>query len=143
MSEALSLRDLIFSEPDRPVSPDPVPTPEWPKVDGKVHVRALSGDQRDRFETFMAAALERKGKRSQVRANTAGIRALMVAEGCCTKDGEQIFTVADVQAVGKKSAVVLDRLYDAIRKISGMDREAEEETGKNSETTTGEDLSLA
>lgn len=137
MSERENLAELIFSEPDRPVSESPVPTPEWPKVDGKVYVRGLAGDQRDQFETALAAATD--GKSGRLKANTSGIRARLVALGCCDKEGEPIFTIADLQKLGKKSAVVLDRLYDAVRRASGMD--AAEDAEKNSAATTGEDLS--
>ena len=137
MSEIENLAELILSEPDRPVSEKPVPTPEWPRADGKVYVRALSGDDRDRNETALSMSADKKTGR--LKANTAGIRARVVTMGACHQDGNPIFTIADVERLGKKSAVVLDRIYDAVRKISGMDNADDAE--KNYEATTGESSS--
>ena len=135
MSDAENLAQLIFDEPDRPVSPEPIPTPEWPRADGKVFARALSGDARDQHETFVSNLVERGG-RGRLKPNSIGIRAHLVALGSCLADGSPIFTVADVERLGQKNAAPLDRLYDAIRRLSGMDRD--EDAEKKSETTTGD-----
>jgi hypothetical protein len=136
----LNLAELILAENDRTVSGKPIPTPEWPSVDGRVHVRALSGDDRDAHETFVQSLVPaaRKGKRAATRfaADTRGIRAHMVMLGACDKDGEAIFTKEQLDRLGQKNGTVIDRLDTEIRKISGMIVSEDDE--KNSETTHGE-----
>ena len=46
-------------------------------------------------------------------------------------DGNRIFKTGDVDALGKKAGVVLDRLFDAARKASGIGDSDMQELAKN------------
>ena len=118
------LRDLVLKSDDLPRRP--VPTPEWPQADGRVFARALSGDERDKWEVFMANHSEpvEDGDVRRLRPGTKHIRATLIVMGACDENGDAIFSENDVIAIGMKNAAPLDRLYDAIRELSGMTLEA-------------------
>ena len=96
---------------------------EVPQWGGVVRVRGLTGTERDRFEFSLAAARNDPSK-VQVRAEIVG-RCLV--DG----DGERLFTDSEITKLGAKSGAALDRVFDVVRELSGMDdgaadREAED-----------------
>lgn len=97
-----------------------VEVPEW---GGSVYVRGLTGTERDRFEVDV---LSGTGKD---RLNNA--RAKLVALGVVDEAGNRLFSEADIEALGKKNGKVLDRLFQAVRKESGLLDEDVEELVKN------------
>ena len=72
--------------------------PEW---GGKVYFRPMSGAERDSFDAAVMAAKE-SGKMPG--------RAEIAYRVLCDKDGNRIFTAADVAALGAKSGAALDRI---------------------------------
>ncbi len=134
----MTLRDQIMQADDLPRKA--VPTPEWPGTDGEVFAQCLSGKQRDQWEVFMTnqseADPEGEEDERRYKANTTNIRATMVVMGACDKDGDDIFSQSDVVQLGLKSGAVLDRLYDAIREVSGMGKDEKE---KNPTSARGND----
>ncbi len=104
-----------------------VVVPEWA---GDVVVRGLTGSERDSLE---ASIVVQKGK--NVTANLQNLRAKMV-QRCIIdpKSRELMFSPAEVSALGNKSAVALQRVFDVARELSGMgDADVKELTG-NSES---------
>jgi hypothetical protein len=99
--------------------------PEW---GGTVRVRALTGTERDAFESSM---YQQRGK-NMVR-NAANIRAKLVARSVVDDEGERIFSDQDVSALGKKSAAALDRIFEVAAKLSRINEDDVEEMGKPSE----------
>ncbi|MGW6257619.1 hypothetical protein [Streptomyces sp. NPDC055085] len=97
-----------------------VPVPEWC---GEVLIRALTGEQRDKFE----ASCVQIGKGGVKKMNLAGMRARLVAMSIVNEAGEPIFVPADVPALSKKSASALDRVFQACQKLSGLSPEDVEE----------------
>ncbi len=100
----------------------PVPCPEW-ATDGDdvVLVRGWSGEQRDRFEISLGTPEKR---------NFENLRAKTVADSCVDDDGNLLFSPEDVEALGKKSAIPLDRLFAVARILNGMsDQDIEELIG--------------
>lgn len=89
-----------------------VEVPEW---GGSVMVRALTGKERDIFEQSM---IEMQGK--QVTMKLANARARLVAMATVDEEGKSLFTLSDVEALGKKNAMVLDRLSSKIQEMSGL-----------------------
>ncbi|OSM43459.1 hypothetical protein [Nesterenkonia sp. PF2B19] len=94
-----------------------VEVPEW---GGTVRVRGLTGQGRDAFEMKMAASRKNLGAVDDVRASLA-------AKCIVGEDGERMFTDKEVVQLGRKSGAALDRVYGAIRELSGMDEGAAEE----------------
>lgn len=99
-------RAAIFAAQD--VKSEVVPVPEW---GGSVTVQELSGNQRVRWENTVNAL----GK-------DPGIRILSALVVCSVVDesGDPIFTADDVEALGKKSAVALERVYNVATRLSGL-----------------------
>jgi hypothetical protein len=94
-----------------------------------VYVRELSGAERDQYE---ARLTDPKLPREQALRNA---RALLVALAAVDEQGGRIFGDTDVVELGRQSARMLDKVWAAARKLSGLDREAEEEEGKSSTPT--------
>lgn len=99
-----------------------VEAPEW---GGVVHVRTMSGADRDEFETT-AVALRKAGKlKGQARA-------LFVAFVACDEAGNRLFSLDDIEALGLKRADVLDRIAAAGIRLNRLtDAEVEDEAKKS------------
>jgi len=125
MSEKLKMltAEEILGADDKPVS-DPIPCPEW---GGYVRVRTLSGEERDAFElkNTIQGEHEKYGFLRNMRAD-------MVALCACDDDGKPLFTRAQVAALGKKSCIALNRVFDVARKQNGWTKEDVKEMEKNS-----------
>jgi len=114
-------RDEILAAMDLPT--EDVEVPEW---GGTVRVRSLTGAERDTFE---ASVVEMRGKR--VETHTDNIRAKLVAAACIGEDGKRLFTEADVEALGGKSASALDRVFGVAQRLSGLTPKDVEDLSKN------------
>lgn len=97
-----------------------VSVPEW---GGDVYVRNFGGEERDAWE---ASIIGKDGKilRQNFRAN-------LLVRCLCDEAGNLLFGLADVAALSKKSAVVLDRLYDVANRINACTSEAVEDEKKD------------
>lgn len=110
----LSKSDILGADdlPSRDVE-----VPEW---GGTVRVRGLTGQGRDAFEMRMAASRKNLGQVDDLRASLA-------AKCLVGEDGSRLFTDKEVVQLGRKSGAALDRVFQAIRDLSGMDESATEE----------------
>jgi hypothetical protein len=110
-----------------------VEIPEWK---GKVIVRGLTGAERDGFEESL---LERRGKNREVRL--ANLRAKLCALTMVDGNGKRLFSDAQVEALGKKSASALQRVFAVAQRLSGLsDEDVEElagELGKGGSASSG------
>jgi hypothetical protein len=95
-------RDQILAANDLEVRE--VDVPEW---GGTVKVRPLNGAERDRFEASLRKERRRAdGKEgTELVANTDNMRAKLVARAVVDDDGKRVFTDADINALGEKSAL--------------------------------------
>lgn len=111
-------KEQILQANDKRV--EKVECPEW---NGFVFIRSLTADQRDSYEQSLADA-----------KTVIGARAKLVAACMCDKDGKTVqWTPAEVEALGRKSAAVVDRIADRCMVINGMRAEDVEAAEKNSE----------
>jgi hypothetical protein len=106
-------RDAILGAADLPT--ERVPVPEW---GGAVLVRA------ERF-ALDAALRDAKG-----RIKPAEAMQRMLAMTIVDEQGALLFSEEDVAALSRKSAVVLERLFETAKRLSGIG--LDEETEKNS-----------
>ena len=99
---------------------------EW---GGKVLVRGLTGKGRDAFEKSLLVG---KGKNRDVNIENARAKLLAL---CIVdpKTKEPMFIQAEVEALGRKSAKALNRVYDVATDLSGIGEEEIEELTKNLE----------
>lgn len=95
---------------------------------GFVHVRTLSGVERDGWE--IARAKERES------GQLGNVRAGLVALATCDESGKRLFTEDDARQLGHADARVLDIIFEAAARLNcimGYQKEAK----KNSESPTG------
>ena len=96
-----------------------VDVPEW---GGSVYVRALSGSERDSYEASIVGT-----RTDNKQLNLNNIRARLCALTICDEAGKRLFSDAQINALGNKSAAALQRIYDVARKLSGLSPEDVEE----------------
>ena len=107
-------REQILGAVDLPTVD--VDVPEW---GGTVRVRMMTGVERDAFE---AATITRHGKK--IEQNLANIRARLVALCVVDEKGGRLFSEADAEALGKKSAAALNRVFAAAQQLNALTEEA-------------------
>jgi hypothetical protein len=113
-------RDAILDAKD--IKIEEVSVPEW---GGNVFVKGMTGSERDKFE---GSIVEFRGK-SQ-RTNFNNVRARLASLTICDKSRVRMFTEADVQALGEKSAGALQRIFEVARRLSGLSQADVEELTK-------------
>ena len=113
-ADILSHNDIIISRVD---------VPEW---GGFVHVRAMSGTQRERYLESIRE-VKGKGKNQDVKILLVESSAKLAQQTICDKDGNLLFTGSQIKQLGEKSSKALQRVVDASAKLNGFDAEAEEE----------------
>ena len=117
----LTREQILAAEADAPRTED-VDVPEW---GGTVRVKAISGDERDRFDLFR--------EQQASKGSDVGVRAFLVAMACVGEDGKPLFTPKDVKTLGEKSYRALDRVFDKACEVNGLGAKAIEDAVKNSE----------
>lgn len=113
-------RDSILNARDNKL--DSVEVPEW---GGKLYVRVLSGSQRDQLEAYIST------KRSGKAEDYAGVRALLVQLAACDRDGKQLFQPSDLPAIGERSSLALQRVFDAAARLNGLGAGAVEQAASD------------
>lgn len=94
-----------------------VPVPEW---GGTVLVRELSGTDRDAFE----ASLMQFTADNTTAPDLSNMRAKLVARAVVDGDGNLLFNELDIGVLGRKSAIALNRVYEAAAELSGISADA-------------------
>ena len=111
-SKALTKQDILGAD-DR--KSETVDVPEW---GGTVTVRVMSGSERDRYEVAMVNRAEGKAE-----ANLTDMRARLVAMTIVDESGALMFGENEVQALGAKSALALDRVFAVAQRLNGFGKE--------------------
>lgn len=114
-------RASILEAPD--LRYEDVEVPEW---GGMVRVRGLTGADRDAFES---SVVQQNGRKASV--STQNIRAKLVARAIVNERDDRVFSDADVEALGAKSAQALDRVFAVAQRLSGLTAADVEELSKN------------
>ena len=114
-------RETILNAQD--IKTEEVLVPEW---GGKVLVKALSGTERDEFEQSIVGYA---GKTPKMKMDN--VRAKLAVQAVVDEKLQQLFTIADVVGLGRKSAVALNRVYEVASRLSGLPPEDVEELTKN------------
>lgn len=121
---ALLTRDQILSAAD--LKRETLDVPEW---GGEVIVRSLTGAERDAFED---SVVKQRGKTRELNLRNA--RARLVSLSLIDESGSRLFSDGDVEALGRKSAAALDRVFAAAQRLSGLTENDIDELAKNSES---------
>ena len=100
-------REQIASAQD--LKHEDVSVPEW---GGTVRVRVMTGLER---EAFSASLMGANGKPDMKNYKLGLVATCMVGE-----DGKPLFGLDEVQFLGDKSAVALERVFSAAEKLNGV-----------------------
>lgn len=111
---AKDLRSRILAAND--IKVEKIAIPEW---GGDYYVKIISGTERDAFEEGYA---EQKMKAFRVR---------FLVLALCDEAGERIFKDEDVAELGKKSSVVINRVFEEAWKVNAFTQEAVDALGKD------------
>ncbi len=117
----LSRQDILNA---RDIKTEIVKVPEW---GGNVMIKAMTAAERDKWESSRYTV-----KGTEITMKLDNIRARLVSLSCIDEANNPLFTVADIEALGAKSAAALDRIYTAINKINGLTKSDSEDLEKNS-----------
>lgn len=107
----MNIADSILSSAD--LKEEAIHISEW---GGDYLIRELTAGQRDEFEALFVGA---------EKVETRGLRARMVVDCLYTVSGEKVFNESHREALANKSSSVLDRVFKACQKISGIDNPEE------------------
>lgn len=124
MSKLLT-REQILEVVD--LQQETVAVPEW---GGEVMVRGLTGTERDAFEQDIVQ-LKRDGKRTSTEMDLHNVRAKLCVRCIVDENGERLFGDVDMEALGRKSATALSRVFEAAQRLSGLSDQDVEELAKN------------
>lgn len=121
-------KEAILACDDLPV--EDVKVPEWSTT---VRVRGLNCAQRDEYVSLLSKA--RQGEVWNIR----GLKPKLVQLCTLNGDGSLLFAPEDTDAIGKKSAGAIDRIWDVAMRLSGLT--AEDEAIKSAEGNSGAGVS--
>lgn len=93
----LAAKDFKFRDVD---------VPEW---GGTVRVRGLSAAERDSFEASVATTQD-----------LSNLRARLVVLSLVDEEGNRLFKDSEATLLGQKNGVVINKLFDVVRELSGM-----------------------
>ena len=100
--------------------------PEW---GGWLQIRTLTAAAKDELEIGMVLATT-NGKTGETR-QLDNIRARFVAAAVVDGEGRKLYSDSDVEALGKKSAPALSRIFTAVQDMNGISEQDVEEMEKN------------
>jgi len=116
----------ILSAEDRPL--ERVDVPEW---EGHLFVRVMSGSERGEWEAGV------QGRPAAERL--LDTRASLVLLCACDETGKRLFTAAQAEELGNKSAVALNRVFERAVALNALSDKGIEDLEGNSEGTPSED----
>ena len=117
MTMALTREQIVTADDSKTLA---VNVPEW---GGDVRLRVMTVGERDAYE------LEYQRKK-----NTGGLddfRSKFLVRCICDDSGQRLFTDADVEKVSRKSAQVVNRLWEVAMKFNDLDESKIEDLAKN------------
>lgn len=115
---SLLTREQILAAQDRRYTE--LPVPEW---GGTLRLRSSTAGERAELAK-VAAGLDKDG-------DGLAFKTAAVANAICDAAGERVLTAADVDALGAKSATVLDRVFGAVLALNKVDPAQQEARAKN------------
>lgn len=113
---AVDLRKRLLSANDIKVAP--IDIPAW---GGTYYLRVISGKARESFEESY----------SQEKMKNFRLRFLVLT--LCDEDGKPILSDADMDALGERSSVEINRVFDAAWKLNAFTQEAVDALGEGSQ----------
>ncbi len=117
---SLLTKDQIFKAKD--IKREKMHIEEW---GGDIYVQEMTGTAKDNFEL---ETMSRKGQPAK-----DNFRSRLLVKCIVDKEGNPLFTEKDIVELGKKSGVVIDRIFQKVGELNGLFPNRAEKA-KNSET---------
>jgi hypothetical protein len=117
----MGLKEKILAAND--LARESVEVPEWGCT---LYLRIMTGTERDALESESMAS-----RGGDSAANMRNFRARLIARVACDEAGVRIFSDSEIEALGAKSGLVLDRLYAIASRINGYTKKDVEDIAKN------------
>ena len=114
-------RDQILQAQD--LRSEEVSVPEW---GGVIRVRELAAGERERIAGL-------------VTAHDGRSREIMVALTAIDGDGNQLFSLDDIEQLAKKGEAAIQRVAEVASRLSGIGKAAEAQAEKNSDPSRSDD----
>lgn len=114
-------REAVLAAND--LKTEPVAVPEW---GGQINVRSLTGAERDDYEQGLV-----RSRGPDPDANLKNVRAQLIVAAAVDDAGQKLFEAEDVEALGRKSARALNRVWEAASRLNGIGDDAVAELAKN------------
>ena len=105
-----------------------VEVPEW---GGAVTLREFTASDRDAFEAALIRTDEDGKREPDLLHMRAKLCAMCIID---TETGDLMFSLAEVETLGGKSAAAIQRVYRAAQRLNSMGEDAVKEAEKNSAT---------
>ena len=99
---------------------EPIEIPEW---GGSAFIRTMTGTERDTWEMYASKQME--------KTNNVNIRAKLACLALCDESGKRLFGDGQIDALAKKSAKALNRVYEASLKLNKLSDDDIEQLEKN------------
>ena len=122
-------RDQILAADD--LKTEVVNVPEW---GGAATVRSMTAADRDEYEQSMVAS-----RGPDDKANMRNVRARLVAVTLVDESGKRLFSDADIDIIGAKSARAINRVFKVAARLNALTGDDVEELAKNSDAGPSED----
>lgn len=110
-----------------------VDVPEWGL---RVRIRELMGSDRDAYEASIVGTRISGKKNAPRELNLLNARARLVARALVDEKGNRLYQDNEAGLLGRKPAAGLERIYDAVRKLSGITDADEKELEEAAENFT-------
>lgn len=112
----------------------PLPTErlDIPELGGFVYIRGMSGAERDSWEKSLF-----RGRGTKRTIDTENARARLAVRCVVDEQGQRVFTDADAGALGNLRVDVLQKVFEASQRLSGVSDEDLDDIKKSSETAAG------
>lgn len=89
-------------------------------------VRTISALDRERYEE---SVVKTEGRNVQIKRQN--MRVKLVILSACDEEGNRLFDSGDVGLLANKSAVVINKIFEAAQEVNGMTGEDKEEIEEN------------
>ena len=122
-SQKDKIRTSILASNDLPR--ESLECPEWGQT---LHVRTLTGAERDEFENTVQSASKGKGG-----LDLRGLKIKLVLLTLCDDHGDLLFDATDALVLNSKSSKVIDRIFQVAQKLNGLTADDVDEMVGNSD----------
>jgi len=96
-----------------------------------VHVREMSGKERDEFENSIVKQVK-VGDKMEQRQTLENFRAKLAVATLCDEEGNPLLTIADVETLSKNmTAKTLDKIVEVASRLNKVSEKDKEELTKN------------